>query len=981
MPPDERERFIVESCADDIELRDGMLRLLEAHRHAGGFLDELPQEGYSNLAAQLKEEAPAEEQPGDRFGRYQLLELIGQGSWGAVWLAKQTEDIERRVALKILKVGLDADEFLQRFEAERQVLAIMDHPNIAHVLDAGTTVYGRPYLVMELINSTPLLEYADRENLSLENRIRLFEGICHGAHHAHQKGVIHRDLKPSNVLVAVYDNVPVSKIIDFGVAKTALPGNSGRDIREGTRGFFGTPVYSSPEQLDENRFDVDNRSDIYSLGALLYELLCGCPPFDPEPLFGLELDEIRRIVSRTVPVPPSDRYDSLAKFKRDLIAEARGSESKQIRKKLVGDLDFIVMKCLSKKPSHRYATASDLAIDLDTSLKNEPVASTPKGAIYRLMKYFKRNRPIYALWVEMPAILLVACSAFFFAKSASVLEPKEGLSRDPANLVLANYAIAVLPFNNLSQHNEYNSFPTNVQNDIAFILSELEAPLVMSRVETLRYRDTNKSNMQIGSELGVRYLVDGGVERNGSEIRINLKLIDSQTNTTVWSKSFNGDFDELYDFEIEAIQGIAAKLNTVIPSDALAEMGNLGTSDPSAYEAYMEARNVSGLEKIKWLENAVSIDPDFTEAWVGLAWGYIVQWRIQTNRTDADLKKRADKALVNLKRLDPGRALEMKAAFVFNEFADIEAAIGYHLEAMSLGLGGGGRDLAWFYMQIGRMTEARHYLEDSFKDDPNSSEAMAMLHSALVYDRQWDEARGTTRDYLGREGDTASNRYRLMEELAQIDYLQNGSRESFELEVNQLAGFSESDRGRLWSALISRDLNKAKTYIEEWVAKDPISLVFASNRFSWSLSFENPILLVALVKLELGDDVAARESARLAQEQIKALIESSSIVDPDHHASLAICEALLGDRGMMEQWIEITRESTRSVNWHYRRQVQCEMKFAIACLVLGDEDAALQILESASFMRSPIFVTRELDLWFVFDRLKGRPRYDRFIAE
>lgn len=564
LPPDEREPFIVDSCPDDHELRESVLELVKAHRFAGDFLDELPESDYSDLADQLHKEAPPEERAGDQFGRYHLLELIGEGSWGSVWLAEQTEDIKRRVALKILKLGLDADEFLERFEAERQVLAMMDHPNIARVLDAGTTFYGRPFLIMELVKSMPLIEFADRENLGIEERVKLFIQICHGVHHAHQKGVIHRDLKPSNILVAVYDDKPVPKIIDFGVAKTTFFRNSNTSVFFGAHSFIGTPVYCSPEQLDFRRLDVDHRSDIYSLGALLYELLSGCLPFDPDPLANLDLDEIRRIVSNTRPPTPLVQYKKATKHIREKIAEKRSCRPSELEKSLRGDVESIAMKCLEKSPSHRYGTASDLANDLEAFLDDGEVAAAPSNFAYRAFKYIRSNRPTYALWIETPALVLLGISLFLFLNTNSNYNPFANLENPNSKILFANQSIAVLPFDELNPGNDPTQLPENLQRDLSASLSKLEDTLVVSPISTLRYRDTNKSFQRIGNELGVRFLIDGSVQRTDNRIYLNIRLHDTMRDRYLWADTYDCEYDELSSIQNEIIGEIDHHLNAKV---------------------------------------------------------------------------------------------------------------------------------------------------------------------------------------------------------------------------------------------------------------------------------------------------------------------------------------------------------------------------------------------------------------------------------
>jgi len=346
------------------------------------------------------------EQPSDRIGRYKLLQKIGEGGMGTVWMAEQEEPIRRRVALKIIKLGMDTKEVIGRFEAERQALALMDHPNIARVLDAGATENGRPYFVMELVKGIPITRYCDENKLGTEERLKLFTDVCHAIQHAHQKGIIHRDLKPSNILVTHNDGVPMPKVIDFGIAKAT----GGQTLTDKTvftafEQFLGTPAYMSPEQAEMNALDVDTRSDIYALGVLLYELLTGKTPFEAKELLAKGLDEIRRIIREEEPPRPSTRISTLDAAEQTILAGQRQCEPPQLRGRIRGDLDWIVMKCLEKDRSRRYDTIGGLAIDIGRHLAGKPVTAGAPGMAYRAGKFIRRHR--YGIATASAIVLLL----------------------------------------------------------------------------------------------------------------------------------------------------------------------------------------------------------------------------------------------------------------------------------------------------------------------------------------------------------------------------------------------------------------------------------------------------------------------------------------------------------------------------------------------------------------------------------------------
>jgi serine/threonine protein kinase len=350
---------------------------------------------------------PDEDAPGTIIGRYKLLEKVGEGGFGAVYVAEQREPVKRRVALKIIKLGMDTRQVVARFEAERQALALMDHPNIAKVLDAGATEIGRPYFVMELVRGVKITDYSDQNNLSTSERLGLFIKICHAIQHAHQKGIIHRDIKPANVLVTVNDGLPVPKVIDFGIAKATQGELSDKTIYTQFQQFIGTPAYMSPEQAEMTSLDIHTRSDIYALGVLLYELLTGKTPFDQQTLLKAGLDGMRRMIREWEPPRPSTRVSTLQDAERTTTAKRRGIDPPKLVHQLRGDLDWIVMKCLEKDRTRRYQTANGVAMDVERYLNDEPVVACPPSQLYKFQKFVRRNKLGVAATSAVAASLLV----------------------------------------------------------------------------------------------------------------------------------------------------------------------------------------------------------------------------------------------------------------------------------------------------------------------------------------------------------------------------------------------------------------------------------------------------------------------------------------------------------------------------------------------------------------------------------------------
>ncbi len=427
--PEQRQAFLDRVCAGNAGLRARVESLLAAHQQAGKFFGDTPafgvsiegslEKGAANTGF-LNDPAPSAEPmltegPGTRIGRYKLLQRIGEGGCGIVYMAEQEEPVHRRIALKVIKLGMDTKSVIARFEAERQALAMMDHANIARVLDAGATDTGRPYFVMELVHGIKITDYCDRNQLDTRQRLDLFIQICHAIQHAHQKGIIHRDVKPSNILVTVHDGVPVPKVIDFGIAKATEGKLTDKTYFTPYQQFIGTPAYMSPEQAERSDLDIDTRSDIYSLGVLLYELLTGKTPFDSNKLLRSGLSEMRRTLRETEPQRPSTMVTTLQGEELTLTAQHRQAESPpKLVSLLRGDLDWIVMKALEKDRRRRYETANGLAMDIQRHLNNEPVAARPPSRVYQFQKLVRRNQVAFAAAAAVTAALVIGLGACAF---------------------------------------------------------------------------------------------------------------------------------------------------------------------------------------------------------------------------------------------------------------------------------------------------------------------------------------------------------------------------------------------------------------------------------------------------------------------------------------------------------------------------------------------------------------------------------------
>ncbi len=440
VPVAEREALVAKMCGGDCELVDHVMKLLAAHAAAGDFLCEPSAEVRAAVAATAKEGEPPPEQSGQRIGAYKLLQPIGDGGFGTVWMAEQQEPVRRMVALKLLKLGMDTRQVVARFEQERQALALMDHPNIARVFDAGATERGRPFFVMELVKGQPITDYCDRHGLSIRARLELFTQVCHAVQHAHSKGVIHRDIKPRNVLVATHDGQPLAKVIDFGIAKATGPRLTEKTLFTEHHAMIGTLEYMSPEQVD-GALDIDTRTDVYSLGTLLYELLTGGTPFDARELIAKGYAEICRIIREVEPQRPSARVSGTAQAawsapasseaakSAERIASARHAEARELPGMLRGDLDWIVMKALDKDRGRRYPTPTGFAEDVERFLAGEAVMAAPPGRWYRVRKFARRNRGLVVGVTAVTAALSIGLTAAVLAGRDAYRARKDGAAQ------------------------------------------------------------------------------------------------------------------------------------------------------------------------------------------------------------------------------------------------------------------------------------------------------------------------------------------------------------------------------------------------------------------------------------------------------------------------------------------------------------------------------------------------------------------------
>jgi len=557
----------------------------------------------------------------ERIGPYRILEQLGEGGMGMVYLAQQEQPFRRRVALKIIKLGMDTREVIARFESERQALALMNHPHIARVFDAGTTEQGRPYFVMEHVAGIPITKYCDQHRLSIQERLQLFTQVCQAIHHAHQKGIIHRDIKASNVLVAVEEGKPVPKVIDFGVAKATNQRLTDKTLYTQLGTSIGTPEYMSPEQAESSGLDVDKTTDIYSLGILLYELLVGVFPFN---LLMTKFDAMLRTIRDKEPPKLTTRLSSLGE-KASEIAKRRHTDIRSLSRKLRGELDWITQKAMEKDRTRRYQTASELAADIGRYLKNEPVLAGPPSVVYRLRKFIVRHRAALApvAWGGVVAALVVLLVGL---NVGGVRERLFGSLTTPQIT-----SLAVLPLENLSGDPEQDYFVDGMTEELIATLARVGALKVISPTSVMRYKGSDKPLPQIARELGVEAVIKGSVIRENGRVRIAAQLIHAPTNRHLWAGNYERDQRDAVTLQGEVALAVAREIEVVVTPEEVVWLAAERPVDPAVYEAYRRGRyfwsqrTTEGARKgIAYFQQAVQKDPDYAPAHVGLADSYLV---------------------------------------------------------------------------------------------------------------------------------------------------------------------------------------------------------------------------------------------------------------------------------------------------------------------------------------------------------------------
>ena len=762
-----RAAFLDQACAGDSALRARVEGLLAGYAEMERALP----------AALVVRDIPrVEEQPGERIGRYKLLEKIGEGGCGVVWMAEQEEPVRRRVALKVIKLGMDTKAVVARFEAERQALARMEHPHIAKIFDAGATDTGRPYFVMELVRGVPITRFCDERKLPNAQRLALFIQVCHALQHAHEKGIIHRDIKPSNILVTLHDDAAVPKVIDFGIAKATQGRLTDATMFTAFEQFIGTPAYMSPEQAELSGLELDPRSDVYSLGVLLYELLTGRPPFDPKTLQQAGLDEVRRIIREVEPARPSTRLNTLAEAERTTLANLRGAAPAQLSTQLSGDLDWIVMKALEKDRMRRYASAGAFAADVKRHLNHEPIAARPPGTAYVFGKFLRRHR----LPVAVSALVIVGMVASTAVSVGLLSRQKSSPTATTVSVpttIVSEKSLAVLPIKNQSPDAQNAFFADGLHDDILSHLFNIRELIVRSSTSVEPYRTTAKGVKEIGAELGVAYLLEASVRRDGSKVHLNAQLIDARTDTPRWAKVFDRDLSDIFALQAELANAIAVELRTALTPQEKMRLEQKHTDNPVAFDLYLRAResfsfrasrgHTGDLARAETLYRAaVELDPKFASAWADLSRIHGFAYLQNSDHTPARLEQ-ARTALDKAVKLDPTSptAIWAQADFYYNVRDWARSLERYETLAR---LQPNNPDNVYWQWQIGvscrrlsRWPEAVAALRRATEIDPNLQGPSALLVQTLEFGRRYSEADAEARRWLRAHPESLNERFGL----------------------------------------------------------------------------------------------------------------------------------------------------------------------------------------------------------------------------
>ena len=939
--PAARTALVASRCGNDDTLR---LEAASLVREAEAFLRE-PTDSFEDIAEQatvaLWEEEAA--RAGWRIGAYVVTRELGRGGMGAVYLAQRADgQFEKEVAIKVLKRGTDTEEVLRRFAAERHILARLDHPNIAHLLDAGTTDDGLPYVVMEYVAGLPVNRYIREHDLTVAQRLGIFLKICAAVEVAHHNHVIHRDLKPGNILVNA-EGEP--KLLDFGIAKLLGPGNDCLELTAAGEVRL-TPNCASPEQTDGRPVTV--ASDVYALGALLYEMLCGKKPHKFSSAHPPR-EEIVRVIREEEPAWPSTV-----------------AEPPEVARQLRGDLDAIVLYALRKEPEMRYPTVTEFAADVRRHLAHEPVQARRGSTGYRARSFLVRHRRGLRATAAAAGLLLVLGLAFFWNRSAS---------RPSSPAALPPKSIAVLPFDNLGDKQASSYFADSIQDNILTDLAKVDDLKVISRSGVAAYRGGKKSVREIGHELGVAHVLEGSVQTVGDRVRVNAQLIDTRNDTQEWAEQYDRKLEDIFSLQSELAQTIAGQLRARLSSREKAAIWQRPTEDLQAYDLFLRARaifNKTGLDDatplwnqaIQLANQAVTRDPNFTLAYCLLNDVHLFKYRFGAEHKPADLEaaKNTAETALRLQPASPEARLAM-ARYYYHGLND------YRQTLEELARVPDGVHDAEFYT-LASLAERRLGLwADSLRDgakgielDPNNIGMITSLMQTTTGVRRFDESiRQADAAVLRLPAERQSRIWILKQEAL----LGKGDLPGADAALQKVTPKDGMDYQvpELWLLFMKRDFSGAQALVDGASAESKTLSGF------W--------LAAGSSARGRGDTAKAAEYFQKANQLMRARLGNRPN-DPDLLCSIAVAEAGLGHkeeaRRLAQRGFDLVPPGVDALV-----SPACGSMLAQVLAWNGDREGALNLL--AKLARIP-FGPNSGDLRYspYWDDLRSDPRFDQLLA-
>jgi TolB-like protein/Tfp pilus assembly protein PilF len=943
--PEERVAALTQSCAGDTALLREAQRLL-AH-------DTSVFEEFAEIAA-MRLRRDEHDRIGERMGAYAIVKELGRGGMGAVYLAERADgQFEKRVAIKILKRGTDTDEVLRRFRIERQILARLDHPNIARLLDAGTTDDGLPYFIMDYIVGAPVTRFAVAQKLSTRQRLELFLKICAAIEFAHRNLVVHRDIKPSNIL-ANAEGEP--KLLDFGIAKLLAKDEDATEPTTEAQQRL-TPICASPEQAKGDPITV--ATDIYSLGALLYEMLSDQKPHRFSTSHPTR-EELALVVGEQVPPPPS--------------AVASDAQTARL---LRGDLDAIVLLAMQKEPGMRYATVADLADDIRRHLAKEPVLARHPTLGYRAKCLVKRNGSRLA--ASAIAMIVLAGVLFAFWARYQHVHEAAGMPARGVNVPASDTrkSIAVLPFESLGANDSPSYFADGVQDNILTDLGKVGDLKVISRSGVAAYRGKNRNMKQIGRDLDVANVLEGSVQISGDRVRINAQLIDTKTDAQIWAEQYDRKLEDIFALQSELAQTIAAQLKATLSNSEKAEIWRQPTQDLLAYDLYLRARAALRgqggiIPRENWnvavtlLNRAIARDPKFTLAYCLLNEAYVLQYRFGEKHSSEHLaaaKDAAEKAL----RLEPNReeARLALARYYYHglsdyrrtaqELSNIPSSVPHEVEFFTLA--------SLVERRLGQFAASIRDGEKAVELDPQNASLATSLAQTYSGLRRFADSERVANAAIARLRGAMSNGLLVVKSEAALGV---GNLEEARAALDSIHDKHDMDyqSARFWLYLIERDYDGAKAFAAN-----------ATDETKRMPDFWLTLAAVAHAKGKINEEPQAYVEAK----RVALLGLGTRPNDPKFLGELAIAEAALGENEQAlhhaRQGAEILPPSVDAV-----AGPMCEMRLAQVLAMTGDRDGAFDKLDK--LVKLPFGLNAgDLKLNPMWDELRNDPRFDRILAE